>query len=283
MKTVRSFLALSFAATAALAIAQDAHLVRIKINPGTKLSTSSTGTTKMVFAGMMDETMDSTTSIAQTFTFEPADAGKTKFTVSTTDFKMEGGMMEQMGGGGDTTSVKNATLTGKFDDRGKTIDVALNGVQDGDMVATMVMMQPKEMYKQVGFFGVVFPEEAVSVGSKWNGSLDFAEILSSQSMGFLQNAKGAIPIENEVVAFESVDGMDCVKIKSFMDGKVTFDVAAPGMESTGNMTLTGVTHSWYSLADGLLVKSESSSASVIDMGMMTINQSSEMKTSAKRS
>ncbi|MGE0001257.1 MAG: hypothetical protein AB7F50_07645 [Fimbriimonadaceae bacterium] len=281
MKTVRSFLAISFAATAALAIAQDAHVVRIKINPGTKLSTSSSGTTKMVFAGVMDDTMDSTTSIAQTFSFEPADGGKTKFTVATTDFKMEGGMMDQMGG--DTNSVKKATLTGMFDDRGATTDVALNGVQEGDMMATMVMMQPKEMFKQVGFFGVVFPEEAVSVGSKWNGTLNFAEILSSQSMGFLQNAKGEIPIENEVVAFESVDGMGCVKIKSFMDGKVTFDVAAPGMESSGNMTLTGVTHAWYSLADGLLVKSESSSASVIDMGVMTINQSSEMKTSAKRS
>ncbi|MCC6403494.1 MAG: hypothetical protein IT207_05740 [Fimbriimonadaceae bacterium] len=282
MTTARSTFVLSLFAIAAISTAQDARLVRIKVNPGSKLSTVSTSTTKMTFSGAMDESMDSTTSLSQVYSFEPAADEKTKFTLNTTEFKIEGGMAEQMGGG-DTNSVKKATLSGLFDARGLTSDIVLAGVQDGDMLATMVMIQPREMYKQIGFFGFAFPEEPVSVGSKWESKLNFADILAAQSMGFLQNAKGEIPVQNEVIAFETVDGIECAKIKSFLDGKVTFDVAAPGMESSGNMTMTGVTNAWFSLADGLLVKSESSSASVIDMGMMTINQASETKTTAKRS
>lgn len=280
MRPVRTILALSLAATAALSLAQTSHVVRLKLTPGTKLSTTTIGSTKMTFSGLMDETMDSTMMLVQQYSFEPGEEGKTKFTVSTTDVKLEGGMMDQAGG--DPNSIKKVTMTGTVDDRGTTSSIALNGMEEGDMMAGMVMMMPKEMFSQSGFFGLTFPEEAVSVGSKWSAKINFANILAAQSMGFLQNAKGEIPLDHEVLAFEAVDGVDCVKVKSFMDGKFTFDVAAPGMESTGSMTITGVTTAWYSLADGLLVKSESSSASVIDMGMMTINQASESKTTSKR-
>jgi hypothetical protein len=66
-----------------------------------------------------------------------------------------------------------------------------------------------------------------------------------------------------------------------MDGKVTFDVNAPGMETSGNMTVTSLTHAWFNLATGMLVKSEAESANVIDMGMMTINQTTKTVSSAK--
>jgi hypothetical protein len=263
------------------AVAQDKAVLRFQPAVGSKLSVTTVSELKMAFSGMMDQESNSKSTVDQVFTFEAAQDGKTKFQLNTTALKIEGESMAEMAGGGNVDGIKNAVLTGYFDSRGATSDVQVSGLAEDDMMGNMILTMAKELYKQIGFFGFQFPEQEVGVGSKWDSQLDFSELLSSQSMGFLTNAKGAVPVTMEVVAFEPVEGVPCVKIKSLMDGKVTFDVNAPGMETSGNMTVTSLTHAWFNLATGMLVKSEAESANVIDMGMMTINQTTKTVSSAK--
>jgi hypothetical protein len=239
---------------------------------------------KMAFAGMMDQEMDSKTTMSQVYAFEGGADGKTKFTITTTDLKMEGESMAAMGGGEpDLSGIKRATIVGYFDEMGRTDGVAINGMEEGDMMAASMLTLTKELYRQVGFFGFNFPEQAVMVGSKWATKLNFGESLTAMSMGFLSNPKGDVPVEMEVLGFETVDGMPCVKVKSFSDGKVTFEMNMPGMDaSNGNMTMTTVVNAWFNLANGMLVKSDAESASVIDMGMMTITQKSTSTSVVKK-
>lgn len=265
--------ALSLAAGAS---AQSKVLLRFQPAAGTKLAVKTVSDLKMSFSGMMDQESTSKTTIDQVYSFQPGSDGTTTFTLNTTGLKMEGESMAEMAGGGmDTDSIKKAVLSGTFDARGNVSGIKLEGVAEDDMMANMVLTMSKEVYKQVGLFGFNFPEAEVEVGTKWTSKLNFADILPSQSMGFLSNAKGDVPVTMEVVAFETVNGVACVKIKSLTDGKVTFDVNAPGMEASGNMTTTSLTHAWFNLANGMLVKSETEGANVIDMGMMTINQTTK--------
>jgi hypothetical protein len=244
----------ALAAAAVLAFAQDSFTMRAKPAAGSNLTVTTASTMKMAFSGMMEQEINSKTTVTQKVGFAAGDSGWTKFDIQTTDVKMEGDSMAAAMGQGPSAediakAVKEVKIAGEFDETGKTRNVAITGLNEGDFSARGIVESDFQALAQLGFMGLNWPKDPVKVGSKWTSEFDFAKILEANSMGFLTNIVGKMPVEFEVLGFEQIDGKTYAKVKSFMDGKVTFDVAQAG--STGNMTVTSVGTTWVDVTDGV--------------------------------
>jgi hypothetical protein len=276
----RISLFLSLVALGAGAFAQDtAPVLRLKVEPGTKLNMSTSTETKMAFSGMMDQTINSKSKMGQSLSFEGGEGGWLKFVIATTEFSMESD--GQMGPAPVDPAemaeqIKKVKIVGEVNELGQSRGVGIVNEENLDQMSKSVMSSTVASMSQLGFMGVSFPEGGLSVGQTWDKEFDMAKVVEDNSMGFLSNVQGKMPVKFEVLGFEEVGGSKVVKMKSFMDGKVTFDVSMMG--STGNMTTTSVGHIWIDLATGLVVKAESEMANMMDMGQLTIQQETKINT-----
>lgn len=220
----------------------------------------------MTFSGMMDSNMATKTTMTQAYKFDKAEEGWWKFDLSTTDFKLDGDL-GMPGMASDPTAmieaVKKVKVGGEVNNLGKARNVKVGGDDSLDMMTKGMMAANIEYLSQVGFMSILFPEAPVAVGTKWKSDFDMSKIMEANGGGFLTNAKGNVPIEFEVLAFEEVEGKKAVKIQVFSDGKVTFDSQGGG---SGTMTTTSKGNLWLDLATGLPIKSDTKLANNIDVG-----------------
>lgn len=253
-------------ALAHLANAQETHALRLAIEAGKTLAVTTVSSTKMAFTGPMDQTMETKTTMVQNYKFDKGPEGWLTFDVSVGEFKMEGDAgMPGMAPDADAmvAAIKKVKLGGQVNNLGKTKDVKMSGDTDLDMMTKGMMAAALESMNQVGFMAISFPEAPVGVGSKWKTDFDMAKILEANGGGFLSNAKGVVPMEFEVLAFEDVNGKKTAKIQVFTDGKVTFDSQMGG---SGTMSTTSKGSMWLDLATGLIVKTDTKMANNIDIG-----------------
>jgi hypothetical protein len=280
----RITLIIALAAVGGSVLAQDAApVLRLKVEPGTKLGLTTKSETKMSFAGMMEQTVNSTTTLGQSLVFQQGEGGWLKFEILTTEFSMESdGQMGPMPVDPATIGeqLKKTKIIGEVDERGQSRGVTLSNAEELDQMGKSILTSTVASTAQLGFMGVAFPEEGLTVGQTWDKEFDMAQIVEDNSMGFLSNVQGKIPVKFEVAGFEDVSGSRTVKIKSFMDGSVTFDVSMMG--SQGNMNMTSVGHVWIDLATGLVVKAETEMANTMDMGQLTIQQETKVSTAVRK-
>ena len=264
-----------------VASAQETHTLRLVLEPGKTLSVTTVSDTKMAFTGPMDQEMKTKTTLVQNYKFDKGPEGWWTFDIQTADFKMDGDAgMPQMGGDPATMieSVKKVKVGGEVNALGKTRNVKVAGDDSLDMMTKGMMASIVEQLMQVGFMSLNFPEAAVGVGTKWKADFDMAKVLEANSGGFLSNAKGNVPLEFEVLGFETVDGKKTAKIQVFSDGKVTFDSSMGG---SGTMSTTSKGNLWIDLATGLAMKSDTKMANNIDVaGQINIAQEMTITTSA---
>lgn len=277
-----AIVSLALAALTATAHAQESHVLRLALEAGKTLSVTTVSDTKMAFTGPMEQEIKTKTTMLQNYKFDKSDEGWWKFDIETADFKMEGdaGMP---GMAGDPQSmidaVKKVKLGGEVNNLGKTRNVKVAGDDSLDMMTKGMIATMAEHLTQVGFMAMVFPEAAVSVGTKWKAEFNMAKVMEANGGGFLTNAKGDVPIEFEVLGFEEVNGKKAVKVQVFSDGKVTFDSSMGG---SGTMATTSKGNLWLDLATGLPIKSDTKMANNIDIGgMMNIAQEMAISTTAE--
>ncbi|MCW5936210.1 MAG: hypothetical protein KIT11_02750 [Fimbriimonadaceae bacterium] len=237
---------------------------------------------KMSFSGMMDREMKMKTDTSQNIDFGADADGWSKFTITTTDIKMAGDDPGQ-GMGGDpqdmVDGLKKVKIVGEVNQRGGTRNVQLADADSLDPMSQGAMVRSVEQFTQLGFFGLEFPEDDVSVGTKWSKEMDMKKLLEASMMGMAQDIQGKLPTTFEVEGFEDVDGQPHAKVKFFSDGKATFNINVGSGDTAGSMSITVLGHSWISLGTGMPTKSVSETALMIDMGMLQIQQ--EMKSEAK--
>lgn len=278
----RTLLTLVAVSVVALSHAQESHKLRYAVDVAKSLSVTTTSSTKMAFTGPIEQTMETKTTLVQSYKFEKGEEGWWKFNMAVTDFKLDGdaGMM---GMGADPESmaaaVKKVKLFGEFNDMGKTRGVKMDGDDNLDMMTKGTFASISEYFNQVGFMSSHFPEEEVAVGAKWKSQIDMAKIMEANGGGFLSNAQGVLPIEYELLAFEDVNGTKTAKVQVFTDGKVTFDSQMGG---GGTMSMTSKGTAWIDLATGLPVKSDTKMANNIDIGgQMNITQELSIVTTSE--
>lgn len=268
----------------AAAHAQDSYKVRLTLEPGKTLNVTTVSQTKMAFTGPIEQEMSTKTTMVQAYKFDAGTDGWWKIAMSTVDFKMEGGM-DMPGMQADPAqiveAVKKVKVTAEVNNLGQARNVKMEGDQELDMTTKGMTASMSEYLSQIGFMGMQYPEEAISVGSKWSKTFDMAKILEANSGGFLTNASGKMPVEFEVLGFEDVNGVKAAKIQVFTDGKVTFDSQMGG---SGTMSTTSKGTVWVNVATGLPIKTDSKMANNIDIGgqmnitqEMSINTTTELK------
>ncbi len=280
MKHIKSTSILALIVLAGLSFAQDKKVLRLAVKPGTTFSHVSVTTGKFALTGVGDQEFKTKTTFGQDFSFENGTDGWLKFTATTTEFKSEGDQMD-MGGAGVSpediaAAVKKVKFSGEVNNLGSTRNIALANDDGLDMMTKQMMSSITDQMSQLGFFAMSFPEDGVAVGTKWKKDYDLAKSLAG--IPFFSNVKGASPTEYTVEAFETVEGKNTARIKTFSDGKATFELSMGGGGS-GSLTTTSSGMVWVDLETGLPVKSETKLASTIDFGMGTMQQ--EMSISSK--
>jgi len=92
------------------------------------------------------------------------------------------------------------------------------------------------------------PDRAVKIGDSWPSYASIEEESDTNSM------KIEMEMENTLVGFETVDGLECAKVESKITGTVTGEGTQQGMNLTTSGNLKG-TDTWYfAYAEGYLVK-----------------------------
>lgn len=122
------------------------------------------------------------------------------------------------------------------------------------------------------------PDKPVKVGDSWPGSEELTE--KTENMEF----QVSITNTNTVEALETVDGMDCVKIKTIGSGTMNGKGKSMGQDLTFEGTVKGTTYWYFAYKEGTFVKQtgENSSEATIKVSSgMSIPMSTIGKSEVK--
>lgn len=271
-------LVIALVALAPFAHAQDKKTIRLVLKPGLVISHTSVTDGKFALTGPADQEFKTKTTFTQDFKFDAGADGWFTFVATTTEFKNEGDAMD-MGGVGMTpediaAAIKKVKMNGEVNSQGTTRNIAVAGDDGLDMMSKQMMTGISDQMSQLGFFSMSYPEDAIAVGAKWTKPYDLSKSLAA--IPFFSNVKGSAPTEYTLEAFEVIDGVEVARIKTFTDGKATFELSMGGGGS-GSMTTTASGLVWVNLATGIPVKSDSKVASTIDFGMGNMQQEMSIK------
>jgi len=183
----------------------------------------------------------------------------TVFQIKATNVKLTGGM-------GDMSTMEDAmekqTITATYSPLGAWVS---GDVTAGSMGA---------MSAQAGLQGVIFPQGAVKVGTKWTASVDIGKMIESAGGqgGMKVESGGKIPVTYKVTGFKTIAGKPIVGITASMNGTV---VMAMGQNKV-NMVLKSTSAGQIDVRTGMVRTMTTNGDVGTKFGQMVINQKIKM-------
>ncbi len=240
-----------------LAWAQTSATLRVKPAAGSKFQYKVTMDTTSGGATAGGQSMKGTYN--QWFIAKSKNAKGTVFEIKATNVKLTGGM-------GDMSTMEKAmekqVVTATYSPLGAWIS---GDVTAGSMGA---------MSAQAGLQGVIFPQSAVKVGTKWTATVDIGKMIAAAGgqSGMKVESGGKIPVSYKVTGFKTIAGKPIVGISASMNGTV---VMAMGQNKV-NMNLKSTSTGQIDVRTGM-VRTMTTNADVgTKFGQMVINQKIKM-------
>lgn len=126
-----------------------------------------------------------------------------------------------------------------------------------------------------GFMGVRYPEKGVKAGDTWTATLDADEVMGGMLdivTGGEATVKGKLDVKYEIKSFRTSNGTKLVEIAYTLSGTPTLDIGV----ASGTMVLKTVGTVLADVANGMLVRTRQSTTSSLDLGVVKIEDSSEL-------
>jgi hypothetical protein len=238
----------------ALAWAQTSATLRLKPAAGSKFQYKVTVNTT---GGQAGQNVNGT--FNQWYIAKSKNAKGTVFQIKFANVKMSGGM-------GDMSAVAQAMerqiVTATYSPLGAWVSGDVNAGSMGAMSA------------QAGLQGVVFPQGAVKVGSKWTATVDMGKLMAAAGGGNAMKVEsgGKIPVSYKVTGFKKIAGKSVVGISATMNGNV---VMAMGQNKM-NIGMKSTSSGQIDIGTGM-VRTMTTNADVnTKFGQMVINQKVKM-------
>lgn len=255
---------------------QDTYSLKLTVPPGTTYTQVTKSATHTAITGMTEQETDSSTSMTNTLTFDKAEEG-TKVTVKTTDLKVEG----EAGMGMDIESMvaemKTLVVTMFVNELG---EVSKSNTEGGGELAHQ--NQVFEELMRVGWNGVVFPKEPVSVGTKWTAKVDTKK-LSGAGNAQIKVFDGDVTMSYEFLGQEAVDGVTYNKVKLNIKGALTGTVDGGGQPLDAKINVDGDNVYWLDPVTGVHAKVTSKTNVDIDVTMVQVKVTVKSDISMKKS
>jgi len=240
----------------AVAWAQTSATLRVKPAAGSKFQYKVTMDTTSGGATAGGQTMKGTYN--QWFIAKSKNAKGTVFEIKATNVKLTGGMdMSAM-----EKAMEKQVVTATYSPLGAWVS---GDVTAGSMGA---------MSAQAGLQGVIFPQGAVKVGTKWTATVDIGKMIAAAGgqNGMKIERGGKIPVSYKVTGFKTIAGKPIVGITASMNGTI---VMAMGQNKV-NMTLKSNSTGQIDVGTGM-VRTMTTNADVgSKFGQMIINQKIKM-------
>ncbi len=192
---------------------------------------------------------------------------KTKVTYGKCEMAVDAAMPVPLDAAQAAAQLDGSTMTVEVDPLGKTRNPVMAYAKSADESTKQMAGQMLAGANQGGFLGNTYPEQPVGVGDKWTIEIDMSKSPAAKANPMITSVSGKLPMTYEVLGFEKVDGVNCIKLKTTSSGKITMEMAAPGVDKAETV-IKGEGTAWIELATGLVFKAEGKSVSDTDLGMM---------------
>lgn len=221
---------------AAVAWAQSSVTLRLKPPVGSKYQYKVTMTTNSGMGNQGNMSMNGT--FTQWMTVKGKDSKGTKIETKVTNAKFTG--PAGMNGDQIAQSMNNQVITATYS--------ALGAYVSGDMQSGT----PGAMAAQAGAQGVIFPSQAVKVGSTWSSTVDIGKLMAANGAGNMKVVSGGkIPVNFKLTGMKTIAGKPIVGVSSTMNGTVVLAVGEQQMslalKATGSGQVdvgTGMVRTW---------------------------------------
>ena len=144
-----------------------------------------------------------------------------------------------------------------------------------------MMNQSQELLAQAGINGISFPEGEVTVGKKWDKTIDITKILNDSSMGMMTAKDAKMPMAFEVMAIKEEGGKTLVDIKMIIDTTFPIELAIPGAEGPGKVKMAIDSLFTIDAATGMLIKSTTKADTNSDLGVISVVSKTVTETTVK--
>lgn len=239
----------------AVAWAQSSATLRVKPAAGSKFQYK---VTMDMSGGQAGQSMKGTYN--QWYIAKSKNTKGTVFEIKATNVKMSGG------GGMDMSAIATAmekqVITATYSPLGEWVSGDMNAGSMGAMSA------------QAGLQGVIFPQGAVKVGTKWTATVDIGKMIASAGGGTAMKVEsgGKIPVSYKVTGFKKIAGKSIVGIAATMNGNVVMAMGQNKMTISMKSTSEGQ----IDVGTGM-VRTMTTNADVgTNLGQMVIKQKIKM-------
>jgi hypothetical protein len=172
------------------------------------------------------------------------------------------------GGGMDTKALAEAMQKQVITATYSPLGAYLSGDQnDGSMGS---------MSAQAGLQGVIFPQNAVGVGSKWTATIDLGKLLGSQAQGMKIVSGGKIPVSYKLTGFKMIAGKRIAGIAASTNGKVVMSMGQGGQSMQMTMNLKSTSAGQVDVNTGMVREMTTDATVNMDLGQMKIDQKIKM-------
>jgi hypothetical protein len=118
-------------------------------------------------------------------------------------------------------SVKGTILEGSYDNRGNNLSFEVKSDNP-----TAKALGNSIGGSNIGFMGLVYPENDISVGSTWESKIDFGKILQRMSDKVKVKGISELPVKYRVQKIEETKGKTIAVIEYTMIGTIELDMSA---------------------------------------------------------
>jgi hypothetical protein len=146
--------------------------------------------------------------------------------------------------GGEVKDIKGKTFNIFIAPTGKIIDIA----EAQNIVYTIEGGGETDLSQNLDNYFPVLPSNSVKIGDTWN-SLD-----STMSKTKTTSMKMLINSVNKLEAVEMVNGVECARISSTLEGNITMKVQNQGMDNLIKGPLTGTSEVLFAIKDGYFIR-----------------------------
>jgi hypothetical protein len=120
--------------------------------------------------------------------------------------------------------IARAKVTFRFDELGRVKNAETSGLEPGPQAAIEAVTS-----MGTGFVGMMYPEGAVRVGSRWAGSLDLAPTLEASSQGTIGTGQDIkLPVNYSVTGIDIVNGRTVLRVLMIASRDFDLKLNAPG-------------------------------------------------------
>lgn len=281
--TLAAGIATFIVASAAIALAPQSQ-VQLKLKPvaDKPYFVTSKTTTTTDLSGMVTQTIKADSVVTQKVVFGAVTDGWSKVTTENTEASFKA---DQEIPGMDVNEIADA-LKGlihemEVNEKGEVRNYKMVKGSKDDVAMAQMMNQSQELLAQAGINGISFPEGEVTVGKKWDKTIDITKILNDSSMGMMTAKDAKMPMAFEVMAIKEEGGKTLVDIKMIIDTTFPIELAIPGAEGPGKVKMVIDSLFTIDAATGMLVKSTTKADTNSDLGVIGVVSKTVTETTVK--